>query len=101
MVSAVQVAVEIGEDGNLVGHVTCPLCQTEKKLRVSQDRTGHWVLANIVSHMNRHLTAMCNHSPSQGDDPNSSKKVKLEPLDLDDSSSQYGANPYGFTMSMT
>ncbi|XP_065072598.1 uncharacterized protein LOC135696984 [Ochlerotatus camptorhynchus] len=101
MVSAVQVAVEIGEDGNLVGHVTCPLCQMEKKLRVSQDRTGHWVLANIVSHMNRHLTAMCNPNANQVEDPNSAKKVKLEPLDLDDSSSQYGANPYGFTMSLT
>lgn len=45
---------------------------------------------------------MCNPSQNQSEDSNSAKKVKLEPLDLDDSSSsQYGANPYGFTMSMS
>lgn len=103
MLSAVQVTTEIGEDGNLVAHVTCPFCQTEKKLRVSQDRTGHWILANIVSHMNRHLASMgYPANPSQIEDSGGvPKKLKMEPLDFDDSSSQYSTNAYGFTMTMT
>ncbi|XP_038106807.1 uncharacterized protein LOC6048411 [Culex quinquefasciatus] len=114
MLSAIQVTTEMGDDGNLIAHVQCPLCQSEKRLRVSQDRTGHWVLANIVSHMNRHLAAMCNPSSTPTsqmeaatasvtrlDDSGVAKKLKIEPLDIDDSSSQYGgASAYGFTMSM-
>ncbi|XP_058814944.1 uncharacterized protein LOC131678697 [Topomyia yanbarensis] len=99
-VGAVQVTSEIGDDGNIVGYVTCPFCQTDKKLRVSQDRTGHWVLANIVAHMNRHLTSISNSNPNLPEDSTANKKLKLEPLDFDESS-QYSSNAYGFNVSIT
>lgn len=103
MLSTIQVSTEYVEDGNMVAFVTCPFCQAEKKLRVSQDRTGHWVLANIVSHMNRHLTTIVVTSPNTIDDSSSSKKIKTESLDFDDSSDQYNnsSNAYNFTMALT
>ncbi|XP_053696548.1 uncharacterized protein LOC128743884 [Sabethes cyaneus] len=101
MLSTVQVSAEYVEDGNMVAYVTCPFCQVEKKLRVSQDRTGHWVLANIVSHMNRHLTNIALTPPATSDDASPSKKIKTESVDFDDSSEQCSSNAYNFTMTLT
>ncbi|XP_055541877.1 uncharacterized protein LOC129727760 [Wyeomyia smithii] len=99
--STIQVTAEYIEDGNMVAFVTCPFCQVEKKLRVSQDRTGHWVLANIVSHMNRHLTPVVTMLNASDDSGLSVKKIKKESLDLDDSNDQYNPNAYNFTMTLT
>ncbi|XP_058450828.1 uncharacterized protein LOC131430127 isoform X1 [Malaya genurostris] len=99
-ISSLQVTTEFGEDGNMVGHVTCPFCQMAKKLRVSQDRSGHWVLANIVAHMKRHLANITPNYSDVQEDSIVTKKVKLESSDNDDSS-QYSSNAYGFTMTMT